>query len=73
MKGYSTFLKAPGLEPHHQMHFKYHIQDTSERELTSLKIYSRRIPQPQLTGLATNIYVKLIGMKTTVIENSNKI
>ena len=26
MKGYSTFLKAPGLEPQHQM-FPCHIQD----------------------------------------------
>ena len=51
MNGYSTFLKTPELEPHHQRVLG-HMPDTRwGGGLTPLQRCSRRILQPQPTGL----------------------
>ena len=52
MKRYSTFPKAPGLEPHHQfVYILYRTLVKAERNLTPLQRCSRFILLPQLTGL----------------------
>ena len=51
MKGYFTFSKASGLEPHHQMQFSVISRILVGESLTPLQRYSRYILQPQSTGL----------------------
>ena len=47
MKGYSTFPKAPGLEPHHRVYPWHSLLGRSY----PLQRYSRHILQPSPTGL----------------------
>ena len=52
MKGYSTFLRAPELELHHQMQFSVipmTLVDEGDRVLYPLQKYSQCILQSQLT------------------------
>ena len=52
MKEYCAFLKAPELEPHHQMPFIFMLRTIIGRmSLTHLQRCSRRIVQPQSAGL----------------------
>ena len=50
IKEYNTNPKAPGLEPHHQMHFSFISRTLIERDLTPLQRCSRCILQPQPLG-----------------------
>ena len=54
MKGYTTFPKAPRLEPHHQMQFNVISKTLLRKRLTPLQRCSQSIPQPQSTGPSIN-------------------
>ena len=64
MVGYSTFPKAPGLEPHHQV-ILCHAQDTPRGELTPLQRCCRRVLQPQPTGLRL-VFCPVINNKANI-------
>ena len=68
MKEYSTFPKAPRLEPHHQMVYFY-IQDTYGKSLTLLQRYSKCILQSQPTQLKSiKKYQRKIKLKNSTLK-----
>ena len=59
MKGYSTFLKAPELEPHYQI-ILYHIQDTIGESYISADIQSVYSKQKGIHTIFNNEFTKLL-------------